>query len=57
MTAFFASAIMAVPAVFVFASIVPNLTAELYVIVYAVLAVFFLPMTRHFFEQEVIHEE
>ena len=56
MTALFASAIMAVPAVFVFASIVPNLTAELYVIAYAVLAVFFLPMTRHFFAQEVTNE-
>jgi len=56
MTALFASAIMAVPAVFVFASIVPNLTAELYVIAYAVLAVFFLPMTRHFFAQEITNE-
>ena len=56
MTAFFASAIMAVPAVFVFASIVPNLAAEFYVIAYAVLAVFFLPMTKHFFAQEVTHE-
>lgn len=57
MTAFFASAIMAVPAVFVFASLVPNLKAESYVIAYAVLAVFFLPMTRHFFAQEVINEK
>ena len=49
MTALFASAIMAVPAVFVFASIVPNLTAELYVIAYAVLAVFFFANDTTFF--------
>jgi len=56
MTAFFASAIMAVPAVFVLASIAPNLTAEFYVAAYVILAIFFLPMTNHFFEKEKQHE-
>ena len=52
MTAFFASAVIAIPIIMALVFIVPNRTAEEYMIGYFILAILFLPLCNSWFRKE-----